>query len=83
MVLLKIGSDNLLKRLETVLRMKYPILLEMTENNIDPALDGLLSKDYQCVNNRYFTKIGENRLEVEKNLKIYIYTKSSNPSFNP
>ena len=45
-VQLKIGSENLLKRLETVLRMKYPILLEMSDTNIDPALDGLLSKNY-------------------------------------
>ena len=40
------GSENLLKRLESVLRMKYPVMLEMPEKNVDPALDNLLSKDY-------------------------------------
>ena len=45
-VMMKIGADNLLKRLETVLRMKNPIILEMSENFIDPALDNLLSKDF-------------------------------------
>ncbi len=43
-VQLKIGSDGLLKKLETVIRMKYSILLEMPDKNIDPALDPLLSK---------------------------------------
>lgn len=45
-VQLKMGSDNILKRLETVIRMKYPIMLEMPDNNLDPALDNLLSKEY-------------------------------------
>ena len=82
-VQLKVGADGLLKKLETVLRMKYPILLEMADRNIDPALEALLSKQYEVVNNRYFTKIGENKLEVEKDLKIYVYTKMANPAFNP
>ena len=56
--MLKVGGDNLLKRLETILRMKTPILLEMPDNIIDPALDNLLSKDYEVVNHRYYTKIG-------------------------
>ena len=45
-VQLKIGSEGLLKKLETVIRMKYSILLEMPDKNIDPALDPLLSKEY-------------------------------------
>ncbi len=45
-VQLKMGSDNILKRLQTVIRMKYPIMLEMPDNNLDPALDNLLSKEY-------------------------------------
>lgn len=57
-VQLKIGSDGLLKKIETVIRMKYSILLEMPDKNIDPALDSLLSKDYQVSNNRYFAKLG-------------------------
>ena len=35
------------------------------------------------VNNRYFTKVGENRVEVDQNLKIFVYTKIANPFFNP
>ena len=61
-VQLKMGSDNILKRLQTVIRMKYPIMLEMPDNNLDPALDNLLSKEYECINNRYFTKLGENKI---------------------
>lgn len=29
LVILKVGADNILKRLETVLRMKNPIMIEM------------------------------------------------------
>lgn len=42
----KMGSDNIVKKLETVIRMKKPILLEMPSPSIDPALEALLSKDY-------------------------------------
>ena len=82
-VYLKMGADNLLKRLETLLRMKTPIMLEMAENYIDPALDNLLSKDYEVVNHRYYTKIGENKVEVDEDLKIYVCTKIANPAFSP
>lgn len=33
-------------------------MLEMSDKTIDPALDNLLSKDYECNNNRYYTKVG-------------------------
>jgi hypothetical protein len=59
---LKVGAENILKRLETVLRMKNPIMIEMPESNIDPALDGLLSKDFEVINHRCYTKIGENKV---------------------
>ena len=58
-----------------ILRMKNPILLEMPDNIIDPSLDNLLSKEYEVTNNRYFAKIGENKVEVDQDLKIFIYTK--------
>ena len=58
-------------------------MLEMPDNNLDPALDNLLSKEYECVNNRYFTKLGENKIQVDKELKIYVFTKIANPSFSP
>ncbi len=66
-----------------MIRMKYPIMLEMPDNNLDPALDSLLSKEYEFVNNRYFTKLGENKIEVDKDMKIYVFTKIANPSFSP
>ncbi len=58
-------------------------MLEMPDNNLDPALDSLLSKEYEFVNNRYFTKLGENKIEVDKDMKIYVFTKIANPSFSP
>ena len=57
-VVLKVGAENLLKRLDMLLRVKTPILLEMSESNIDPALDNLLSKEYEVVNHRCFTRLG-------------------------
>lgn len=57
-VILKVGTDNLLKRLETVLRMKNPIMIEMPESFIDPSLDSLLSKDFEVVNHRCYVKVG-------------------------
>ena len=58
----KMGSDNIVKKLETVIRMKKPILLEMPSPSIDPALEALLSKDYESVNNRYYVKLGESKI---------------------
>jgi dynein heavy chain, axonemal len=55
----------------------------MPDSHIDPSLDGLLSKDYEHVNHRYYTRIGENRVEVDPSTKIYVYTKIANPAFRP
>ena len=35
------------------------------------------------MNNRCFAKVGENRVEVDEDLKIYIFTKVANPYFSP
>jgi hypothetical protein len=56
------GSDNSIKKIETALRMKYPILLEMADKSIDPSLDSLLAKDYEFINNRTFVKLGESKI---------------------
>ena len=79
MVQLRMGAEGLLKKLETAVRMKRPILLEMHENSIDPALEPLLAKEYQNVNNRLFAKLGDTKLEVDPDTKVYVYTKIANP----
>ena len=83
MVQLRMGAEGLLKKLETAVRMKRPILLEMHENSIDPALEPLLAKEYQNVNNRLFAKLGDTKLEVDPDTKVYVYTKIANPHFSP
>ena len=38
LVHLKIGSDSFLKMLESALRMRNPIIIETSENSIDPSI---------------------------------------------
>ena len=52
------NMENILKIIESALRMKYPILLELAESTFDPSLDALLSKQYEVINNRCFVKLG-------------------------
>jgi hypothetical protein len=42
--------------------MKKPILLEMPEPSIEPSLEALLSKDYECINSRFYVKLGESKI---------------------
>ena len=83
MIFLRMGMGNFLKRLESALRLKHPIMIETSETSIDPAIDQLISKDFEFVNNRYFIRLGENKIEMDPDFKIYMYTKLSNPLFNP
>lgn len=78
---LKVGSDSFLKQIESALRMKIPVIIETSENGIDPTIDSLVSKEYEHNNNRYFVKLGENKIEVDLNYKVYVFTKIANPYF--
>lgn len=80
---LKMGGDNFVKQLESALRMHNPILIETSENSIDPAINSLISKDYEENNNRFFVKLGENKIEIDPAMKIYMFTKIANPLFSP
>lgn len=83
LVSLKTGTDNFLKQLESALRMRHPIMIETSDPSIDPSISPLVAKEYETTNNRHFVRLGENRIEVEPDLKIYMFTKLSNPPFDP
>lgn len=44
LVSLKTGADSFLKKLESAIRMRYPIMIETSEFSLEPSISPLLSK---------------------------------------
>ena len=50
---------------------------------MNPILDNVLAKNYIQIGRNQTVKIGEKEIEVNKNFKMYITTRMSNPHYTP
>ncbi len=50
---------------------------------MDPVLDNVLNKSIIMIGKKMTIKIGGNDIEYNKNLKLYITTRMSNPHYTP
>lgn len=78
------STDNIAKVTETCLRMGNPLLIEDMQETLDPALEPLLTKQFNIANNRMMVKIDQSEVEYDPLFfSLYFTTKISNPHFLP
>eukprot|EP00595_Chromulina_sp_UTEXLB2642_P001436 CAMPEP_0196765288 /NCGR_PEP_ID=MMETSP1095-20130614/7947_1 /TAXON_ID=96789 ORGANISM="Chromulina nebulosa, Strain UTEXLB2642" /NCGR_SAMPLE_ID=MMETSP1095 /ASSEMBLY_ACC=CAM_ASM_000446 /LENGTH=615 /DNA_ID=CAMNT_0042123087 /DNA_START=2038 /DNA_END=3886 /DNA_ORIENTATION=+ len=81
--IIDLKMTNYLRDIETAIQYGYPVLLQDILEDIDPALEPVLSKSILKVGNRSVIKLGDKEIDYSDDFKLYITTKLSNPHYTP
>uniref|UniRef100_A0A0R3WKD5 Dynein heavy chain 7, axonemal n=1 Tax=Hydatigena taeniaeformis TaxID=6205 RepID=A0A0R3WKD5_HYDTA len=76
-------DSNMLRVLESCIRVGCPMLLEDVGESLDPALEPILLRQTFVKGGRLLIRLGDSDIEYDKKFKFYITTKLSNPHYMP
>mmetsp|Transcript_4972 Transcript_4972/g.18687 ORF Transcript_4972/g.18687 Transcript_4972/m.18687 type:complete len:4187 (-) Transcript_4972:2731-15291(-) len=82
--IMKDGDSDIMRTLEAAVRVGIPCLLEdVSDKELDPALEPLLLKQTFKQGGRTLIHINDQDVDYNKNFKLYMTTKLSNPYYPP
>jgi len=79
----RLSNPNMLRTLESCIRIGMPMLLEDIEENLDPALEPVLQKAVFKQGGRTLIHLGDSDVDYDPGFKLYITTKLPNPEYSP
>ncbi|XP_073954501.1 dynein axonemal heavy chain 1-like isoform X1 [Choristoneura fumiferana] len=83
LVVCKPNDRELLRNFESALRFGKPVLLENVGQELDPALDPVLKRQYFRQAGQLVLKLGDSLIPYMPGFRLYITTKLPNPKYTP
>jgi dynein heavy chain len=81
--LIKLADDKYLQTLEACVRNGNPLLLEDVHEELDPALEPILTRQLFKQGGRLLIRLGETDVDYDEKFRFYITTKLPNPHYLP
>lgn len=81
--IVKITDKNYMAVMEQSIEFGKPVLIENIGEELDPALDPILSKNIYRAGGKWYITLGEKSIEYGLKFRLYITTKLRNPHYLP
>ncbi len=79
----RMGHANLLRDLESCIRIGRPLLIEDMTEFMDPSLEPVLAKAVFTQHNRLLIHLGDSDVDYDPDFRMYMSTKLPNPHYLP
>ena len=81
--IIDLKMNGFLRDVENAVQYGFPVLLQDILEEMDPAMEPVLSKSIMIMGNRKVMRIGDKELDYSPDFKLYITTKLANPHYTP
>lgn len=79
----RLGQNDLLRKLERALENGQTILIENIGESIDAVLNPVIQRAAIKRGKKSYIKLGDTEVEFHKDFRLYLHTKLSNPHYPP
>ena len=77
------GADNTVTVIERAIEAGNSVLIENMGETIDAVLNPVITRSTYKKGRNLFVKLGDKDVEYNKNFKLFLHTKLSNPHYPP
>jgi len=81
--IVRLGQNDLLRKLERALENGHSILIENIGESLDAVLNPVIQRAVIRRGKKMYLKLGDTEVEFHQNFKLFLHTKLSNPHYPP
>ena len=81
--LITLKQSDFLRTLENAIQFGQPVLLQEVLEELDPALEPIMSRAVVKQGNRQIIKLGDKEVDYNPEFRFYLTTKLPNPHYTP
>jgi len=83
LAIVRLGQNDLLRKLERALENGYSMLIENIGESLDAVLNPVIQRAVIRRGKKMYIKLGDKEVEFHKDFRLYLHTKLSNPHYPP